>query len=248
MPIVIHAALWGLLAASGLVLGAVLAWVLRPPTRVVAGVLAFGCGLLISAVAFELVAEGFHQGGSVPLIAGALLGSLLYTGANALVTRQGGRHHRRSHGQTPAGEQSGLVLVVGVMLDGVPESLVLGIGLLVGGGVSMAFVVAVFLSNLAEGLTGAANLRAAGYGRRFTLGIWVLVALALAVSAGVGAALPETVPLPAMAFINAIAAGALLTMIADTMIPEAVHGVHGGTGLLVVIGMLCAFFISHGLG
>ncbi|MFC4169124.1 ZIP family metal transporter [Teichococcus aestuarii] len=245
MPLWLQAGFWGLLGGSSLVIGAALAYLVRLPARVTAGIMAFGCGILISAVAYELVEEGFRQGGIWPVIGGALAGSAAYTLANWLVSRRGGRHRKRSGGQQKAAGGGGMAIAIGSLLDGIPESVVLGVGLLGGGGVSLPMLTAVFLSNFPEGLSSAAGMRRAGRGRGYVLGLWGGIALLSGLAALLGAALLGDAPPALTATVNAIAAGALLTMIADTMIPEAVEGERGGTGLLVVAGLLVAFALSQ---
>lgn len=250
MPVWAQAGLWGLLAASSLVIGAVLAYLVDLPKRVTAGIMAFGCGVLISAVAYDLIMEGFEQGGIWPIVGGALAGSLAYTVANWLVSKKGGKHRKRSgHQQASQGsEQSGIAIAVGSLLDGIPESIVLGVGLVGGGGVSSAMLAAIFLSNFPEGLSSAAGMRKAGRSKAYVFGMWSGIAVLSALASLCGAALLGSASSWLLALVNAMAAGALLTMIADTMIPEAVEGERGGTGALVVAGLLVAFALSQGAG
>jgi len=241
MPIWAQAGLWALLGASSLILGACFAYLGNPPKRLTAGIMAFGCGVLISAVAYDLIMEGFDQGGLWPIIGGALPGSAAYTTANWLVTRRGGNHRKRSGDQQADTGGGGMAIAIGSLLDGIPESIVLGVGLLGGGGISMAMLAAIFLSNLPEGLSSAVGMRKAGRSRTYVFGLWTGIAVMSGLSAALGAALLGAASPWILASVNAIAAGALLTMITDTMIPEAVEGEHNGTGALVVIGLLVAF-------
>lgn len=122
-----------------------------------------------------------------------------------------------------------------------PESIILGMGLAIGGAINLAFLVAVFISNLPEGVAGAINLEAAGYPRGKVLGMWVLLVAVSAVCAGLGVGrLPEADGRMAQAF----AAGAMLTMLADAMMPEAFQ--HGGktVGLFTALGFLLAAVLS----
>jgi len=250
MPVWAQAGLWGLLASSSLVIGAALAYVVDLPRRVTAGIMAFGCGVLISAVAYDLIMEGFQLGGIWPIVSGAVAGSLAYTAANLLVSTRGGKHRKRSGTQQAdqGGEASGLVIAVGSLLDGIPESIVLGVGLVGGGGVSVAMLAAIFLSNLPEGLSSAAGMKQAGRSKTHVLGMWGGIAVLTAGASLCGAGLFANASPWLLAMVNAMAAGALLTMIADTMIPEAVEGEHDGTGTLVVLGLLVAFALSQGGG
>lgn len=245
MPIWLQAGLWGLAASSSLVIGAALALWLPLRERLVAGIMAFGCGVLISAIAFELIMEGYRRGGLWPVAAGALAGSLAYAAANAFIAKGGGRHRKRSGEQQSEAGGAGLAIAVGSLLDGIPESIVLGIGLLGGEGVSFAVLAAIFLSNLPEGLASAAGMRKAGRGAGYVLALWSGIALLSAAAAALGAGLLGGAPPFAVALVNAVAAGGLLTMIVDTMIPEAVEGEGGAAGLLVVLGLLSAFALSQ---
>lgn len=245
-PIWLQAALWGLVGGSALVLGAAIAWLVVLPTRLTASVMAFGCGVLVSAVAYDLVQEGFEQAGIAPVVIGALVGSTVYTGANLIITWRGGRHRKRStEVQADVNAGGAMAIAVGSLLDGLPESVVLGVGLLEGGGVSVAMLAAIFLSNLPEGLSSAVGMKKAGRSARYVFGLWTGIALASGLAALVGAALLGGAPPAALAMVNAVAAGALLTMIAETMIPEAVQGEPGFTGFLVMLGFLVSFALSH---
>jgi zinc transporter, ZIP family len=238
-----EALFWGLFAASSLVLGGVLALTLPIGRRPVALIMAFGAGVLISAVSFELVEEAFEtSSGEGEVAAGVLLGSLVFYAGDALIDRMGGEERKSLDGDEASG--SGLAIVLGIVLDGIPESLVLGLTVLQTGAVSAAFLVAVFLSNLPEGIAATSGLSRSGWPHRRILGLWVLVtgACGLASLAGyvfLDAASPATV-----AFVLAFAGGAILTMLADTMMPEAFQ--HGGklVGVITTIGFSLAFTIS----
>ncbi len=248
MPGWLEAGLWGLLGGAALVLGAAIAWLVPVPRTVVASVMAFGAGVLVSALAFELVLEAVEGGGLLATVVGFLGGALAYVGANALLARRGAQHRKRS-GEQQAGEDdqpgSGGAIAVGALLDGVPESVVLGASLLGGGGVSAAVVAAVVISNLPEGLSSAAGMKRAGRSAGYVFGVWTGIAVASAVAAAVGyAALGGASP-QASAVITAVAAGAILTMLADTMIPEAFERTHLLTGLITAVGFLVSFAISR---
>lgn len=246
MPIWITAGLWGLLGASSLVFGAAGAYFLNLPERITAGIMSFGCGVLISAVAYDLLEDGFQEGGIWPIIAGALLGTVAYTIADLLIARYGGRHRKRSGGQQPkAAEGGGLAIAVGSLLDGIPESVVLGVSLLGGQGVSIAMLAAIFLSNFPEGLSSAAGMRKAGRSKSYVFGLWCAIVAISALASLAGARLLGNASPRLLATVNAVAAGALITMIVDTMIPEAVAGDHRAAGLLAVLGLLVAFALTN---
>jgi ZIP family zinc transporter len=245
-PIWLQAGLWGLLGASSLVAGAAVAYLARLGTRVTAAIMSFGCGILISAVAYDLIFEGFRAAGIRPIVIGAVAGSIAYAAANWLVSRNGARHRKRSgQQQTDADEGGGMAIAVGSMLDGIPESVVLGVSLLGGGDVSLAVFAAVFLSNFPEGLSSAMGMKKAGRGPTYIFGLWIAIAVVSGLASLLGAAFLGGASPRVIALVEAVAAGALLTMVADTMIPEAVEGEHGAAGMLVVLGLLAAFAISH---
>ncbi|GAA1570569.1 ZIP family zinc transporter [Actinomadura kijaniata] len=248
MPEVAQAAGWGLLAGSALVLGALVGYLVRIPARVVAGVMAFGSGVLLSAVSFELIAEANERGGLAPTVIGALTGAVVYAGANMLLARRGARHRKRSGGQQSSERErpgSGTAIALGALLDGVPESMVIGVSLLGGGTVSAVTVAAVFISNVPEGLSSAAGMRRSGRGPRYVFGLWSGIALISAAASVVGYAALGDAPASVPAAVTALAGGAILTMIADTMIPEAFEDAHLLTGLITMVGFLAAFALSH---
>lgn len=247
MPVWISAGLWGLFGASSLVVGAAIAFFVKMPRTVTAGIMSFGCGVLISAVAYDLLEDGFQEGGIWPIVGGAVLGSAAYALADWLVSRQGGHHRKQSGGeQASASEGGGLAIAIGSLLDGIPESVVLGLGLLSGEGVSTAMLAAIFLSNLPEGLSSALGMRRAGRSAGYIFSLWGGIAVVSALAALAGAAFLGGASPAVVATVNAIAAGALLTMVVNTMIPEAVEGDEKLTGVLVVLGLLVAFALSNG--
>ena len=248
MPGWLQAGGWGLLAGSALLAGAAAGYLVRIPPKVIASIMAFGAGVLLSAVSFELIAEAYAGGGLVPTALGAIGGALLYTGANIALARRGARHRKRS-GDQQLSEQdqggSGTALALGALLDGIPESIVIGTSLLGGSAVSVATVAAVFISNVPEGLSSAAGMRRAGRSRAYVFGLWAVIALVSGLAALAGYTLLGGVAPGVLAAITALAAGAILTMIADTMIPEAFERTHLAIGLITLLGFLTAFALSR---
>ncbi|MEV6628600.1 ZIP family zinc transporter [Amycolatopsis sp. NPDC051106] len=248
MPEWVEAGLWGLLGGIALVLGAAVAWWARVPRRVVAGIMAFGAGVLISALAFDLVDEAQRSGGLWPTAGGFLAGAVVYVAINVVLARRGARHRKRSGGQQPSEQDSagsGAAIAVGALLDGVPESVVLGVSLLGGGGVGLTVLAAVFISNVPEGLSSAAGMKNAGRGAGYVFGVWSGIALASGAAALLGNVLLRMASPATIAAITAVAAGAILAMIADTMIPEAFERTELYTGLLATLGFLTAFVVEH---
>lgn len=169
MPQFVQAGLWGLLGGSALLAGVSVAYLVALPQRLVAGIMAMGAGVLISAVAFDLMDEAYQRGGFDSTGLGFLGGAAIYTIANIVISRRGAKHRKRSGSNPdaalpPSAQGAGLAIAIGALLDGIPESIVIGVGLIDGTGVSLPMVAAVFLSNLPEGLSSASGLKAAGHG------------------------------------------------------------------------------------
>jgi zinc transporter, ZIP family len=234
---------WGTFAASSLVLGGLVAMWLPIGRRLLGLIMAFGAGVLISAVAYELVQEAFDTSagsGGVPL--GLFAGALTFFGGDYVIDHLGGADRKSSAGNQADGSAHAIVL--GIVLDGIPESAVLGLTVLQGGGVSAAFLVAVFLSNLPEAIAATSGLAQAGWARVRIIALWVVVALVSGLAALAGYGLLDTASDRTVAFVLSFAAGAILTMLADTMMPEAFE--HGGklVGLFTTLGFALAFAIS----
>jgi ZIP family zinc transporter len=244
-----EAGFWGFVGGSALILGAAIGYYATLPQRLIAAVMAIGSGVLISAVAFDLMDEAFKQGGFDSTAGGFVGGAVVYTIANIIVSRRGAKHRKRSGSNADQSQPSaegggGLAIAIGALLDGIPESVVIGVSLLGGGGVSVVTVAAVFLSNVPEGLSSAAGMKKAGRSAGYIFGVWFGIAVASAIAAMVGnvalaGASPEIV-----AAVTAVAAGAILAMLVDTMIPEATEGSHDFSGLTAVVGFLLAFILS----
>ena len=232
----LEAGFWGLVGASSLVIGAALGLWLRIPHRIVALIMGFGAGALVSALAFDLTAEAFEEGGAIGTAIGLAAGGLTFFIGDAIIESR--------MPATEKAEGGGLAIALGALLDGLPESFVLGASLVSGPGVSVSFLVAVVLSNLPEGLAGARDLRQEGHSERWIMGLWIGVAIASAISAAIGFAVLGSLATEPLGIAKAFAAGAILTMLADTMFPEAYAGGGKGVGLATLLGFALAFFLS----
>ena len=223
---------WGAVAASSLLIGA-LAGVLRPwPTRAIGLVLGFGAGALISAVSFELAQEGVRVGGGAAVGVGLAAGALTYYICDTEIERRAGD------------ASAGAPLALGAFLDGVPEQLVLGLGIALGDGVSAGLLGAVFVSNLPEAIGSATAMRSAGRAGRDVVLLWSGVALFCTLASGVGFAIADTASDTLKGGINGFAAGALVVMLVDSMIPEATRQAGRTTGLVTTLGFAVAAGMS----
>lgn len=223
---------WGALAASSLLLGAVLAFARPWPDRQVGLVLAFGAGALISAVSFELAAEGLEIGSLGSTAIGLGAGALTYFTLDGLIAARTATGRGRA-GRAAASD-AGTALALGAFLDGIPEQLVLGIGLLV----------AIFVSNLPEAIGSASEMRAAGAGRRRVLALWGVVAAICTLASVAGYALADAASGELRAAIDGFAAGALLVMLIDSMIPAATRESGRVAGLVTTLGFAVATALS----
>ena len=219
---------WGALAASSLIIGAVLGLAREWPERFVGLVLAFGAGALISAVSFDLAEEGFKIGGPGTVAVGLAAGAMAFYVLDGLLDRGGDN-----------------ALAIGALLDGVPEQLVLGIGIAAGEGVSVGLLAAIFISNLPEAIGSATAMKEAGMRRVAILRLWGLIAIGCAVATPVGFALADVTGGDLQAAVNGFAAGALLVMLIDSMIPEARTKAGRTGGLVTVLGFAVAAGLSN---
>ena len=232
---------WGLLAASSLVIGALVALRFRLGLRTIGLIMGFGAGVLISAVAFDLVEEAADMGSHGAVIAGLFVGCAVFFVGDLLISRMGGSERKSAVGRQESG--SALAIVLGTVLDGIPESMVIGVTIYESGAVGAAFLAAVFISNLPEALSSTAGLVSGGWERARIVWMWIAIALVSGLASLVGYGLFQGASPNVVAFVLAFAGGAILTMLADTMMPEAYE--HSGklVGVVTTLGFAIAFTI-----
>jgi ZIP family zinc transporter len=230
---------WGALAASSLVIGAVLGIARTWPNRAIGLVLAFGAGALISAVSFDLAEEGAQLGDPLYLGFGLAVGAGTYFGLNRLMGRRA--RHSTDDGTD---KTAGTALALGAFLDGIPEQTVLGIGIASGEGVSVGLLVAIFVSNLPEAIGSATQMRASGRSPATVRRLWLAVAAVCALATVAGWGLADVASDELKAGINGFAAGALLVMLVDSMIPDAAKDAGLLAGLVTALGFAVAAGLS----
>ena len=237
---------WGTLAASSLVIGALIAIWFKISLRMIGLIMAFGAGVLISAVAFDLVQEAADKSSGHGAVAlGLFAGCGVFFGGDWLISRLGGGDRKHATGEQEGG--SSLAIVLGSVLDGIPESMVIGLTIFAGGEVGIAYLAAVFISNLPEAISSTTGLITGGWKKSRILWMWIGIAVVSGVASLAGYGLFQNSYPEVVAFVLTFAAGAILTMLASTMMPEAFK--HGGrlVGVVTTLGFAVAYTI-HTLG
>lgn len=236
---VLAAFVWGGLGAASLLIGFALASRVLSQ-RAIGIVMGIGAGALLSAIAYELIPESMLNGAGMAIA--FCLGAIVFFTADWVIDHRGGLNRKDIAGDRPGG--SGAAIFIGTLLDNIPESIILGMSVALGSMVNFAFLAAVFVSNLPEGVAGSINLETTGRSRRSIFWMWVVLVLISAASAGIGYLMIRWVPGADGRIAQAFAAGAMLTMLADAMMPEAFE--HGGSlvGLFTVMGFLAAAMLS----
>ena len=242
---VLEAGLWGLLAASSLLIGAALGLYLHPGRKALGLLMGFGAGTLLSALSFELTAEAFALGGPETVAGGLAAGALAYYAGDRAISKRGAAGRMSADVEPPS--DAGPALLLGAVLDGIPESAVLGITVLEGGEVGLALLLAIFISNLPEALSSAASLPATASRRNTLLG-WTAVVAACGLAAALGYGGLQQAEGQSVGFVQAFAGGAVLMTVAVAMLPEA-HALGGrkwagAVGLATVLGFAVAALLS----
>lgn len=252
MPIWSQAYLWGLVVGSGLLLGAVIAYFTSLSHRHIAAIMGFGAGVLISMLSFELMEEAYIHGGLSSTIIGFLGGGMLFSAVNWYLSKQGARNRKRCGACVTQPSESdvggsGLSIAVGSLIDGIPEAIVIGLGLIGGGTVGKEILIGFFIANMPQGLSSAEGMKESGRSPGYIFGVWAGIMVLSGCAALLGYTVFSGFSPEIVAAMSAMAAGGLLAMVAETMIPEAFDKAQSFIGLITVTGFL-AFFLLTNLG
>jgi zinc transporter, ZIP family len=247
---VITAALYGLLASSGLLVGALIGMLTTPPRQLVAAVTAFGSGVLVSALSFDLMGEAFALGDPAFVIVGFLVGALLFVLADVVLERIAARAAQQEEQTGDARDvapaaTAGVALLIGAILDGISENTAIGISLAADPSLGLVLLAAVFLGNVPESLGSAVGMRHAGRSRRHIVTVWGSAALTCSLATVAGYALLGGLSANLTGALLALAAGGILAMLADTMMPEAFEDGGPVIAMATAGGFACAFLLSH---
>jgi zinc transporter, ZIP family len=253
LPGWLQAAGWGLLSASGLLIGAVGGYYTGLQHTTIARVMTFAAGVLLAVVAVDLVIDARGASSLQWTVVGLLCGGGLFSSVNWLLSQRGAKHRKRCGEcvEQPKEEQqpgSGLAIAIGSFLDGVPEGVVLGLSVLHHGAPGIGIVAAFFLSNIPEGLSSSAGMRKAQRSARYVFGVWIGIVLLITFAAALAGLVLRDTGAAVRGTTEAFAAGAILALVSETMIPEAFYGSPQFNGLLLVIGfvvLLILMVLSH---
>ncbi|MFZ3589638.1 ZIP family metal transporter [Bacillus sp. DJP31] len=239
----LQAAMWGGIAGSSLVLGALLGIFKDIPNKVSAFIMAFGTGVLIGAATFELLTNAVKEGGILFPSIGFLGGATIFIVAELLIMRKGGHERKRSK-TSPAGH-SGLAIFIGSIIDAIPESIIIGVSLLENHSVSWLIVIAIFISNFPEGLSSSIGMKKDGYSKGRILFLWLIVMSLSSLSAFLGYVLIDVTSHLVIPTIGAFAAGGIFAMVSSTMLPEAFEEGGPVVGFVSALGLLGSLILTY---
>lgn len=239
----LQAAFWGGVAGSAVLLGCFTGLAFPIPKKWTAWIMAFGTGILIGAVSFELLVEAVEQSNLKVTALGFILGAAIFTIINSILAKKGG-HERKMSGIKKA-KGVGMAIFFGTLLDAIPESVLIGASLIEQSKVSWLLVIAIFLSNFPEGLSSSIGLLKEGFSKKKIIGMWISVFTVSAVAALLGFVLLEGASVVFLSLIGAFAGGAIMAMVASTMLPEAHEDAGAAVGLITSLGLLSSLVLTH---
>jgi zinc transporter, ZIP family len=238
------ALIYGAISGFALILGTWVGIFFKLKQKTIAKIMAFGSGVLICALTFGLMEESFKHGGFDAVIIGFFLGGLAYIAGDQLIHVYTGRQLRLYKRRRETGSENGLSITLGAVLDGVPESVALGIALFNGGSTGLLMLTAIFLSNFPESISSVNFLYQGGFSKKRIFTIWGSVSLITVLVTVISFIFLHDLNLNMIGILESFAAGAILAMLSDSMMPEAYKEGGYSIGILTVLGFLTAFIIA----
>jgi zinc transporter, ZIP family len=239
----LQAAFWGGIAGSAVLIGCFTGLAFQIPKKWTAWIMAFGTGILIGAVSFDLLLEAVEQSDLLVTAAGFICGSAIFTVINSILSKKGGHERKKSGDKKVKGV--GMAIFFGTLLDAIPESVLIGASLIDHSKVSWLLVVAIFLSNFPEGLSSTIGLLKDGFSKGKVIGMWISVFIISAIAAFLGFVLLENASTATLSLIGAFAGGAIMAMVSSTMLPEAHEDAGAAVGLITSLGLLSSLILTQ---
>jgi ZIP family zinc transporter len=240
-----QALLYSAISAVSLIAGALIGTYFKLKQKMIARFMAFGSGVLICALTFGLMEEAFKHGGFDAVVIGFLCGGITFILGDYLIHLKGGRHHKGKHTVKNSDESNGAAIALGSTLDGIPESVALGIAIFNGAGTGILILVAIVLSNIPESISSIGGLRKEGFNKKNMIGMWAAVGIATGLATFLSYIFLNDLSLNNIGILESFAAGAILAMLTDSMMPEAYEEGGFSIGFLTILGFLTAFIISR---
>ena len=236
---------YGFITGLPLIAGAIITKFYTFKEKPIGMIMAFGSGVLIAVVAFSLMSEAYHLGGIIPVSIGFVGGAALFSWGNHTVNKRGAKNRKRCYGpEVGGGKSSGTALALGSLMDNIPESFAIGVSLLSAGSVSTALLVGIIISNFPESSAGAQAMKITGRTQKYIFKTWGGIAAINIVAAAIGFIVISQLGPEIQALTLGIAGGAILAMLAETMMPEAYESGGYHISLATVAGFLIAFIMG----
>ncbi|TDL94184.1 ZIP family metal transporter [Macrococcus brunensis] len=244
---------WGAVSGGAVLLGAIISMIIHIPRKILGFIMAFGVGVLIGAATFELLQESLDKSELQNTLIGFIAGSFVFTAIEGILSRHGGKHRKRSNAhelkQDDAKDSNdsggGLGIFIGTVMDAIPESIMLGTTLIGGKGVSMLLLLAIFISNIPEGLSSTSGMLKSGQSKGKVVGLFVAVTVVAGLSALFGYIFLDHADPAVISIISSFAAGGIITMIGATMMPEAYEDGGALVGLFTAAGVITSIILDH---
>ncbi|GLB59607.1 ZIP family metal transporter [Cytobacillus sp. NCCP-133] len=237
------AVMWGGVSGSAVLLGALTAMFLPIRKKMIGYIMAFGTGVLIGAAAYELLGESVQNGGLMPTSIGFVAGAITFTLFDMIISKKGAQNRKRSGQKNDS--TNGIILFIGTVMDAIPESIMIGASLLEKQSVSFLLVTAIFISNFPEGLSSTSGMAKSGYSKRKILILWGVVFVISGLASLAGFLFLDGASIELVSGIAGFAGGAIIAMVASTMMPEAFEDSGPMTGFIAAAGLLVSLILDQ---